>query len=830
MAGETTSMFRMTKCRPRGASRRLGLAAAGVLVVLGGPAAAQIGSGAGSCGITRLPAGFVENLGQWDGSFRFRADLGAMTVFVDPAGFTVAVEQRRGAPEGSRGVGLVGTGRGLALRLRFVGGRASGITPAEPAGFVHHYLVGGDPARWRTHVPVFESVTLHDVLPGVAVRAHAQGSAFKYDLLLETDGDLAAVTIEVAGADRLEIDGSGRLVMATAFGPLIQPPPDTWEVDQGGRRRRVPCGFRLVGPSAFGFEAPRWNRSLPLVVDPLLIDATTLGGNGDDEALAVDAGGGSSPTIAGLTSSADFPATLGAYSTTAGGGADVFVARFTGGTMALSFATFIGGTFDDVAYALAVDGAGAITVAGRTGSANFPTTAGAFDTTFNGGLFDAFVLRLAPAGDALAYATLLGGSNDDYAFDLALDATDAATVAGHTHSADFPATPGSFDGTMGGVSDAYVLRLDASGATLAWAAFLGGGGEDYAFGIGLDASGGAVVAGRTGSADFPVTAGAFDGSFNGGVWDAFLVRVGSDGATLAFATYLGGVADDLASDVVLDAAGAAVISGWTASADFPATAGAFDATHNGGTDAFVARLAPAAGPLAFATFVGGTGDDLGYGIAVDATGAPVLAGQTLSADFPVTAGAFDATYGGAGDAFLARLSAGGSGLVHATYVGGSGTDQAYAVALSPTGDATVAGGAGAPGFPAPSHGGGGADAFVARFAFPYTLWIDQPAGNSWIRLANSGGSPGNNYVNAITTVVGAAPNGWFYGIDIPLYDLVGEILFGPPFFGTLGAGGTAITIVPGPIPLITVEVVSLELVAGTTLAGVTAPFSYTTVP
>jgi hypothetical protein len=260
----------------------------------------------------------------------------------------------------------------------------------------------------------------------------------------------------------------------------------------------------------------------------------------------------------------------------------------------LVWSTFLGGTNSDQANAIALDAQGAATVAGTTNSINFPTTPGAFDTTYDGGntVGDAFVTRLSATGSGLVYSTFLGGGRDDSAHALALDAQGAATVAGYTYAADFPTTPGAFDTTHSGGNriDAFVTRLSQTGSSLVYSTFLGGTADDRAYAIALDAQGATTVAGYTGSTDFPTTTGAFDTSYTGGISDAFVTRLSPTGSSLDYATFLGGTDSDDRPVLALDAQGAATVAGVTYSSDFPTTPGAFGTSHNGGGDGFVTRL------------------------------------------------------------------------------------------------------------------------------------------------------------------------------------------------------------------------------------------------
>jgi hypothetical protein len=329
-----------------------------------------------------------------------------------------------------------------------------------------------------------------------------------------------------------------------------------------------------------------------------------------------------------------------------------------------------------------------------------------------------FAAHAAGASD-LAYATFLGGSGLDEGSAIAVDASGAAYVAGHTFSSDFPTTPSAFDTTFnGGSYDTFVAQLDPAGSGLAYATFLGGSGGDYGQAIAVDATGAAYVAGYTSSTDFPTTPSAFDATANG-YFDAFVAKLEPAGSGLAYATFLGGSGLDEGPAIAVDASGSAYVGGYTSSLHFPTTPAAFDTTHNGMGDSFVAKLDPAGSGLAYATFLGGSGVDVSYAIALDASGAAYVAGRTGSSDFHTTPQAFDRTHNGQHDGFVAKLNPAGSALAYATFLGGSSNDRVYAIAVDASGAACVAGATWSRGFPTTSAAfdatyDGYCDAFAAR--------------------------------------------------------------------------------------------------------------------
>ena len=371
------------------------------------------------------------------------------------------------------------------------------------------------------------------------------------------------------------------------------------------------------------------------------------------------------------------------------------------------------------AYGIAVDGAGSAYVTGYLDSTDFPTTAGAAQTTYAGGVTDAFVTKLNATGSGLVYSTYLGGSDDDRGNGIAVDGAGSAYVTGFTLSTDFPTTAGATQTTYaGGGNDAFVMKLNAAGSGLAYSTYLGGTDDDRGNGIAVDGAGSAYVTGLTLSTDFPRTSGAFQTTYAGDL-DSFVTKLEATGSGLVYSTYLGGSRRDTSVDIAVDGASSAYVTGHTLSTNFPTTAGAAQTTHGGDFDAFATKLDATGAGLVFSTYLGGSGSDAGQGIAVDASGSAYVGGYTSSANFPTTAGAAPPTISGIFDAFVTKLDATGSGLVFSTNLGGSSQDFGRDIAVDGAGSAYVTGFTFSTNFPttagaAQTTPGSIVDAFVAK--------------------------------------------------------------------------------------------------------------------
>jgi hypothetical protein len=397
----------------------------------------------------------------------------------------------------------------------------------------------------------------------------------------------------------------------------------------------------------------------------------------------------------------------------------------------LSFSTLLGGTGFNAATGIAVDATGAAYVAGYTDSLNLPTANP--EQNFNAGGNEVFVAKLNPSGNGFAYCTYIGGSGDDRAYGIALDASGSAYVVGSTTSHDFP-TRYPIQSSIDGGRNAFVLKLSPAGNTLVFSTYLGGNGSDTAWGIALDASGNSYVVGDTTSTDFPAT--AFQTSYHGSQ-DAFVAKISSDGGHLLYSTYLGGAGTDHGASIAVDAGGNAYITGSTWSADFP-VANAFQRSIAGYSDAFVARLSSNGNSLLFSTYLGGTGGSVSYpetgqGIALDTQGNAYVVGVTSSADFPLSH-AVQPVLLGYTDAFIVKMNSSGA-LLYSTYLGGSGVEVGNAIAVDSSGAAYVAGYTYSTDFPVTvgvqATNGGDCDAFLAKLS---------PTGDSLLYATYLGGS------------------------------------------------------------------------------------------
>ena len=364
----------------------------------------------------------------------------------------------------------------------------------------------------------------------------------------------------------------------------------------------------------------------------------------------------------------------------------------------LIFSSYVGTASDEWVQDCAVDGAGDVYLMGATEGADFPTTTGAVDPTFNGGL-DVFLCKLSQNGMKLLHCTYVGGAGNDggpytgpsQASDvggMCIDSEGAVYLTGPTNSSDFPTTAGAYDRTHNGGYDAFVIKLDPGLGSIAYGTYVGGAGDDFPMDIDVDADGSSVVAGTT-LGTFPTTIGAFDRVANGAE-DAFAFQLDPTGATLLGSTHLGGSGKDFGTALAIDDSGIVYVVGASESGDFP-TRSAYDATHNGMRDMFVTRINSTWGGLAYSTFIGTSGQEYANDVRVDFSGRAYVVGYTTSSAFPTTTGCYKKAFAGSIDGVVLRLDAYGSFVDKCTFFGGTSDDRGYGIALDPNGDVLVTG-------------------------------------------------------------------------------------------------------------------------------------------
>jgi len=438
--------------------------------------------------------------------------------------------------------------------------------------------------------------------------------------------------------------------------------------------------------------------------------STYLGGTSGELASGIAVDGSGNAYVTGYTTSSDFN-TRNPIQAAYGGGFDLFVAAINPAGSALVYSTYLGGADDDQGYGVAVDGAGNAYLTGSTASADFPVKNPLQPA--RRGSSDAFVTKINAAGAQLTYSTYIGGASSDAGLAITVDAAGSCYLVGDTTSTDFP-VKNPIQAANRGISDAFVVKLNAAGSDSVFATYLGGGRQDTAYGVAVNSAGAVYVTGSTSSPDFNVN-NALQSDNLGGA-DAFVTKISENGAQLSYSTYLGGSGNDSGLSIAVDGAGNAYVTGSTAAANFEVK-DPVQRTNRGSSDVFVAKISANGAALVYATYLGGSGLDQGLDIAVDQTGSAYVTGVTSSTDFNVRQPLQPNNRGG-GDAFIAKLSATGADLVYSTYFGGGGNDAGYSIAVDGGGAAYIAGLTGSTNLqvqnPLQSGNRGEEDAFIAK--------------------------------------------------------------------------------------------------------------------
>jgi hypothetical protein len=644
----------------------------------------------------QIPLSFEPNRGQADSKALYLARGDGYLVSLESSGSRVLLRKGR---------------KSARITSRLVGGSAiSQLEALDPLAGHSSYFRGSDRSKWVTGIPNFARVRASGVYPGIDLVYYGNQSGLEYDFVVSPGADPRAIKMRFDGVTSLRTDDRGNLVLSTRAGEIIEQKPIIYQM-AGGDRQPVAGRFVVRRGRMVSFEVASYDRSRPLVIDPFLayssflggtdtdeghsvatdasghlfmtgvtystpngdadvlirkfsLDGTTilynadLGGSGDDigNGIAVDPFG--SAYVGGRTDSVDFPL-ANAFQSGNAGFVNAFVLRLDPSGSSLIFSTYIGGSNDDRGFAIALDSQGSVYLAGAESSVDFPTSNGAFQTQNRGGL-DCFVVKFDSQGNGI-FSTLIGGGSDDEAFAIAVDPFGNSYITGQTLSDSYPQANASFQHSRHGDLDAFVTEITADGSGLVYSTFAGGGSADVGEGIAVDSSGYAYVVGITSSSDFPTTNGAFQTGYAGGNSDIFVLAYTPNGRNLLFSTFLGTHGTDEGNGIALDGGDNVYIVGETDSNQYPVTGDAVQLTRFGGFDVVVSVLDPTGSQLLYSTFLGGSSDDFGYAIALDANADIYLTGATSSSDFPIVSAAQPQPGGGSSDAFVAKISFGGSG-------------------------------------------------------------------------------------------------------------------------------------------------------------------------
>jgi hypothetical protein len=738
----------------------VGLACAGALNVLVFAAQAQIPAALGN-----LPLYFEAAPGRANHPAQFVARGDDYQFLISPAEAQLNLQKTGAATQKISS---------QTVRMQFVGaGSQAQIHGNDELPGKVNYLIGNNSAQWRTGVATFARVQVDQLYPGVNLVYYGNQRQLEYDFTLAPGANPDAIKIRFAGVDKISVDAQGKLVLAVGNNEILQPAPVIYQMIDGARKA-VGGGYRILDKQAVAFTIGKYDHKLPLVIDPILSFSTYFGGNSTDIAWSVALDTNGFIYIAGQTLSSKFYATPGAFQTNFAGGSitgDAFIAKFDNQASNLIYCTYLGGSGDDIAYAITVDAAGHAYVAGTTDSANFPVTNAIPGGTKISGTFypeDAFVTELETNGSSLIYSTYLGGSGYDAAYGIALDSSNDTYVTGITYSTNFPTSLAPYQKNPQFTNwayqiyynaNAFVSEIGAGGSNLLYSTYLGGTNFDWGKGIAVDNSNNVYVTGLTASTNFPtknailqqlvqtnfigsnqvLITNSFNGSLlNGSTnttpgFDAFVAKFAPGCTSLIYSTFLGGTNSDAANSIAVDGSGNAYVTGWTISTNFPNTAMNVAGLYNGLTNsanfpyitnAFLTQITynGTNAAIGYSAVFGGTnvGIDIGYGVAVDSVGDAFVVGASSTGSFPTTntPTLMSPTNAGGSDAFVIAFNTNCSAILYSGYLGGSANDYGYGIAVDSSANVYIVGQTASVNFPIFNAGqptlNGPSDAFLAK--------------------------------------------------------------------------------------------------------------------
>lgn len=687
----------------------------------------------------RLPLFFIENLGQLDERVKFYAQGYGNNLYFTRDGLTVEVA-RPAAKSTDTADGMKPSGPGCLTEKKMAPPPVKEVVHLHPMGMRPeakleaqdlqagkiNYFIGSDPQKWRTNIPTYKSVVYREAYPGIDLQFYGNGKQLEYDVVVKPGADPSLVKFQYQGIKGMEVTREGDLALHLPGGmDLIQKKPLVYQ-EIGGQRVVREAKYQVFQNEArfsFGFTVAAYDQSFPLVIDPVLVYSTYLGGSDKDIVIDLVVDDNGQAYVTGYAYSMDFP-TKNPYQSNNPGYSTIYVTKLASSGDSLVYSTYLGGSGDDHGSGLAIDSSGSVYVVGQSGSSDFPTTPGAFQPSLPGRR-SATLTKLSPNGDALVFSTFLGGNCWDAAVSVGVDTNGQAVVAGITWSMDFP-TVIAFQDTKQGICDVFVTKFTSNGSGLIYSTYLGGGGAPQPAGcnggdpdhdkphkIVVDRNGCAYVTGSTMN-DFPVV-NAFQPNKPGG-WDAFIAKFDPNGALL-YSSYLGGSGDDYGGGIAVDSSGVVSLCGNTSSSNFPLQ-DALQPQKNGNWDAYITKLNLNTNTLVFSTYWGGSGEEQGTAIALDSHGNIIVTGTCLSWDFP-TKDPYQATDPNIVGAYVTKFNPAGNALVYSTLLGGSGEDMGTCVAVDKQDMVYVGGYTTSQDFPVQNpfqanHHGGQYDGFIAK--------------------------------------------------------------------------------------------------------------------
>lgn len=706
-----------------------------------------------------LPLVFEANQGQTDARANFLSRSSGYSVFLTGSGMTLGLRPSAPGALNPRAASLAGklskisqirqyeslvkNQRAGSISIRFVGAAANPQYVGEnPLSTKVNYFIGRDPSKWRRNIPTFGKVRYRNVYPGIDLVYYGNNRKLEYDFVLAAGADPSRIQFEVKGSDSLNVDANGNLLLTKGGTKLLLQTPVVYQ-QSNGMQKRVSGSYVLRGSTHVGFNVGAYDATKPLVIDPVLVYSTYLGGSADDFATGVAVDSAGEAYLVGITDSPDFPA--GQLGENGGGGQfTMFLTKVASDGSSLLWLDYFGSaTGNNAPSAIALDSTGNAYVTGDVEASDFPAV-NAYQSALAGSQ-DAFLTAFSADGASIQYSTYLGGaaltdfggSTAQYGTSVAVDestpGSPLAIVAGVTAATDFPTTGGQTSVSPDQFGDlgiyGFVTKFSTDGKNLVYSTYLAGNTLNTAAcsgcfpdseiaGVAADSFGDAYVTGFTSTNNFPTTNSAFDTAYPGsGVDDVgFVSKIDLAGA-LVYSTYLGGEDSSYLEAIAVDSGGSAYVTGYdTADDNFPVvTTTICDPGVSACNGAVIAKLSPSGNSLVYSTFIGTANNMAGQAIQVDTNGNAFIVGSDTGLNLTNQIEG----YSGSGDVVVAEVAPNASSLEMATFLGGQGLDIASAMALDSNGAVYVTGVTQSADFPttsgvAQNAFGGSFDAFLSK--------------------------------------------------------------------------------------------------------------------
>ncbi|MCF8374186.1 MAG: T9SS type A sorting domain-containing protein [Bacteroidales bacterium] len=541
----------------------------------------------------------------------------------------------------------------------------------------YNYFIGNDQAKWASRVGLFSEIQTQNLYEYINLRHYFTNEGLRYDFIVNPGGDISDIEISFEGADDLKLNDRGELEIFTSLGIVKHCKLVAFQkIDE--MNVEVPVSFELKDSKIITFSAESYDKSKPLIIDPLVV-CSFFGGWFFDWADDIIFDNNSNVIIGGSTQSNDFPISLGAYSDSINGDKDLIISKFTSNIDTLLFSTFLGASngfeyFEEIIS----DSFNNTIICGNTSGSDFPTTSGAYDEIRDGSS-DGFIAKINTSGDSLLNSTLLGGDASDVSFSISIGTMGDFVVTGGTTSLDLACTSNAYDNSYNENGDVFIARFDSELTTLLYCTYLGGSKLDAGLFIDYCGNDTYIITGSTKYSDFPTTPGSFSTPFCDDQ-NIFVSKISGD--SLIFSTYFGGGSDDELLSSTIDLNGDVIVAGKTISFNYPTSNGCFDSIHSNLRDGFISKLASDGTYLKFSTFIGGDDIDEVTSVTTDTENNIYFTGSTESPDiFIPSNNCYDSIYNGNLDVIIGTIDTSGNNLLYASFLGKSESEWGYGIAL-----------------------------------------------------------------------------------------------------------------------------------------------------